>query len=86
MKYLIKTVETYRADSEKEALEIIDDAKKDSSFELTKYTSETKPIKEGGEIVDEYRLISLYKTFDNAKEPMGNAVYNSPADEEENEF
>lgn len=83
MKYLIKTVETYRADSEKEALEIINDAKKDGSFELTKYSSETKPVKEGGEIVDEYRLVSLCKIFDNAKEPMGNAIYNSPVEEVE---
>lgn len=81
MKYLIKTVETYRADSEKEALEIINDAKKDSSFELTKYSSGVKSLKEGGIIVGEYKLVSLWKTFDDAKEPMGNAVYHSPAEE-----
>lgn len=80
MIYLIKTVETYRADSAAEAQRLIDDAKKATDFELTKYSSETKPVKEQGEIVDEYQVVQLYKSYDNIKEPEGNVIYDSPVE------
>lgn len=82
MKYLIKTVETYRADSEKEALEIINDAKRDPSFELGKYSSEKKEVKSKGEVIDEYTVVVLTKIFDDLKEPIGSAIYSSPTEEE----
>lgn len=72
---LIKTVETYRADSEPQAQKLIESAKNSGDFELTKYSSETKPIKEQGEYVGEYQIVTLYKTYDNVKEPEGNVIW-----------
>ena len=39
MKYLIKSVETYRVATEAEAAQVIEEAKKDTRFALVKYES-----------------------------------------------
>lgn len=68
-KYLIKTTEIYRVDSENEVEAILTDAKNDSKYELVKYSSQHKEIKSKGEIIDEYELVSLTKSFTAEKEP-----------------
>ena len=72
-KYLIKTTEEHRADSEHEAAELINSAKADSRYVLSKYSSVKKEKKQKGEIVDEYYIVTLVKVFDDAKEPCGEA-------------
>lgn len=69
MVYLIKTTETYRCNSEKEAQELIEDAKKAGEYELSKYSNTTKEIKVKGEVEDIYQLVVLTKTFTDAKDP-----------------
>ena len=73
-KYLIKTTEEHRADSELEAAELINAAKADGRYLLSKYSSVKKERKQKGEIVDEYYLVTLVKVFDDAKEPCGEAT------------
>lgn len=73
-KYLIKTTEEHRADSELEASELINAAKADGRYILSKYSSVKKERKAKGEIVDEYYLVTLVKVFDDAKDPSGEAV------------
>lgn len=68
-KYLIKVDETYRADSETEAAALINEAKEDNSFVLTKYTSVQRQIKQKGEVVEEYYRVTLTKMFADEKEP-----------------
>ena len=72
MKYLVSVVETYRVDNEKEATAAIEEAKKDTTYVLSKYTSEHKEVKAKGEIVDEYYKVTLTKLFNNIKEPDTN--------------
>ena len=72
MKYLVSVVETYRVDNETEAAAAIEEAKKDSTYTLSKYTSEHKEVKAKGEIVDEYYKVTLTKLFNNIKEPENN--------------
>lgn len=72
-KYLIKTTEEHRADSEFEAAELINAAKADTRYLLSKYSSVKKERKQKGEIVDEYYLVTLVKVFDDAKDPCGEA-------------
>ena len=72
MKYLIQTVETYRVDSEKEAVTLIEEAKADNNYILAKYTNEHKEVKAKGEVVDEYYKVTLSKLFNNIKEPDTN--------------
>lgn len=69
MRYLIQTVETYRADTETEAQGIITEAKAAGEYTLTKYTSEKKEVKAKGEIIDEYYKVALTKVFTDIKEP-----------------
>ena len=70
MRYLIQTVETYRADTEAEAQGIIAEAKSAAEYNLTKYASEKKDIKVKGEgVVGEYFKVTLTKVFTDIKEP-----------------
>ena len=69
MKYLISTTEIYRADSETEAVQLIEDAKQDNHFILAKYTSQFKERKQKGEVVDSGYQVSLKKVFTDEKEP-----------------
>lgn len=77
MAYLIQTQEIYRAESEREAQELISEAKQAGEYTLTKYSSEKKEVKAKGEVIDEYFKISLTKTFTNIKEPdiKANVIY-----------
>lgn len=69
MKYLIKTVETYRVASEDEAKQVIEAAKKDGTYFLSKYNSEYKCTKVKGEVADEWYRVTLTKEFTSEKEP-----------------
>jgi len=73
-KYLIKTVETYRADSEEEAKELVNNAKADHRYEVVKSTIETRTMKAKGEIVDEWKRVSITKSFAEEKEPFGDLM------------
>lgn len=69
MKYLVSTVETYRVDSEAEAVATIEEAKRNKNFILTKYSTEYKEVKSKGEVVDTYYKIVLTKSFTDIKDP-----------------
>ena len=71
MAYLISTTEIYRVDTEVEAAELINEAKKDPNFILSKYSTTKKERKSKGEIVDEWYNVSLVKKFDDEKETEG---------------
>jgi hypothetical protein len=68
-KYLIKTTEVYRADTEGEATALIEEAKKDGRFVLAKYSTEKKEVKSKGEVVEAYELVTLTKSFNDPKMP-----------------
>lgn len=72
--YLIKTTEEHRADSEAEAAALINAAKADNRYLLSKYSSVKKERKQKGEIIDEYYMVTLVKVFDDPKEPCGEAT------------
>ena len=71
-KYLIKTTEVYRCDSEKEANELIAEAKASGLYTVSKTSSEIRTTKQKGEVVDEWRRVTLTKVFNDEKEPYGN--------------
>ena len=80
-RYLIKVDETYRVDSEAEAIELINEARADNKFKLAKHSSTQRQTKQKGEIVDEWFRVTLTKVFDEEKEPIGNTTitYNTGA-------
>ena len=53
-RYLIKVTEQYRCDSEEEARKLIEEAKKNNQYTVTKSSSEIKTLKQKGEIIDEW--------------------------------
>ena len=69
MKFLIRTTEMYRVANEDEAKQLIEAAKKDRNFTLTKYTSEYKAKKSKGEVVEDWYRVTLTKDFTEEKEP-----------------
>ncbi len=69
MKYLISTVETYRVDTEEEAVAAIEAAKNENYYVLGKYSSEYKEKKSKGEVIEEYYKVVLTKNFNDIKEP-----------------
>lgn len=73
-KYLIKTTEEHRADTEGEATELIEAAKNDARYTLAKYSSVHKERKAKGEVIDDYFMVTLVRVFDDAKEPCGEAT------------
>ena len=68
-KYLVSTTEVYRVDDETEAEALIESAKQDGSYVLTKYNRELKERKNKGEVIDSWVKCVLVKTFGNEKNP-----------------
>lgn len=69
MKFLLTTTEVYRVDNEAEAEKIIEEAKADNHFILSKYSSQFKEKKQKGEVVESYHKVTLVKEFTSEKEP-----------------
>ena len=63
-RYLIKVTEQYRCDTEDEADMLIDEAKKNGFFDVTKFTNIVKTKKE-----EEYRIVTITKKFTTEKDP-----------------
>ena len=76
MKYLLKTVETYRVATEDEAKKLIEEAKKDKNFTLVKYLSEMREQKAKGEVIDSWYRVTLTKAFTDEKEPDTTVIVN----------
>ena len=82
MKYLTQVVETYRVDDEDSVKEMIEEAKSDKRFTLTKYTSQYKEAKAKGEVIDQGYKVTFTKVFCTEKEPDGDTeiVYKRGSD------
>lgn len=70
MKYLIRTTEVYRIDSENEAKEFIESQKKNATtYTVSKYSSEYKEKKVKGEVEDLWYRVTIVKDFNDEREP-----------------
>jgi hypothetical protein len=76
MTYLISTTDTYRVGTVSEVEQLHEELKNDSSFILASFSYKTKYIKEKGQIVDEYQLVTAKKFFTDEKEPTTQVVLN----------
>lgn len=70
MKYLINTVETYRVATVDDVETLHEQLKQDSRFTIASFSYKTKQVKQKGDIVDEYQLVSVKKLFNDEKEPI----------------
>lgn len=71
MKYLLKTQEIYRVQTENEATTLIEEAKSDGKGEVVKYNCEYREQKAKGEVVDTWYRVTINRLFTNEKEPDG---------------
>ena len=72
-KYLVSTVETWRVDTEAEAVKLIEEAKAEyNNYALAKYSRDHKERKSKGEVIDEWYKVSLTKIINDEKDPFSN--------------
>ncbi|OQA73198.1 MAG: hypothetical protein BWY33_01777 [Candidatus Dependentiae bacterium ADurb.Bin246] len=74
-RYLIKTVETYRVDTEDEVASFIEELKSNSSYDLVSYKSKRKEKKEKGEVIDTWCQVQVVKEIDDEVYPVNCICY-----------
>ena len=74
--YLVKVTEQYRCDSEAEATQLIESAKKSADYTVSKTSNEVKTVKAKGEVVDEWKRVTITKEFNEEKEPYNPVMPN----------
>ena len=65
MKYLLKAVDTYRVPTIADVEALHEQLLDDPTFDLTAFSYKTKYVKQKGDIVDEYQVVTAKKVFDN---------------------
>ena len=78
--YLVKTTDVYRVDSVGEVEQFHKDLKGDPHFELESFAYQQKQVKQKGEIVDEYCLVTVKKKFNDPKEPTSDVSISYDSD------
>ena len=74
MGFLINTTDVYRVDTVEEVEALHEELTNDSRFTLTSFSYKTKYIKEKGDIIEEYQLVTAKKVFNNEKEPDNEVI------------
>ena len=69
MKHLISSVDTYRVGTVAEVENLHEELTNDAHFTLAAFSYKTKYIKQKGEIIDEYQLVTAKKLFNDEKDP-----------------
>ena len=69
MKDLISSVDTYRVATVADVEALHDELLNDSHFTLAAFSYKTKYIKQKGEVIDEYQLVTAKKLFNEEKDP-----------------
>ena len=71
MFYQLKATNTYRVPTVEDALRLRKWLEKTCTGELTSFKYTTKYIKQKGEIIEEYQLVTATISIDSEKEPEG---------------
>ena len=69
--YTLKTTTVYRVATVEDALRLRKYLERTSAGELTSFKYTTKYTKKGGEILDEYQVVTATISIDSEKEPEG---------------
>lgn len=67
--YLLNSTETYRVETVAEVEALHEELTNDVNFTLVAFSYKTKYIKEKGDIVGEYQVVTAKKAFNSEKEP-----------------
>ena len=71
MNFLISSTDIYRVSTVADVEVLHEELRNDDHFILSSFSYKTKYIKEKGEIVDEYQLVTAKKIFTDEKDPHG---------------
>ena len=71
-KFLINSTLVYRVPTVAEVEQLHEELINDTHFTLNAFSYKTKQIKQKGEIIDEYQLVTAKKLFNDEKEPGTN--------------
>lgn len=85
MYYTLKETITYRVESVNEALKLRKWLEKNHVGELTSFKYTTKVVKEKGEPISDFQIVTATFVIDNEKEPEGNLIVNVNEGEETND-
>ena len=69
MKYLISATDVYRVKTVEEVEQLHEELKNDNHFTLASFSYKTKYLKQKGDIIDEWQLVTAKKVFNDEKEP-----------------
>lgn len=69
MKYLISNTVKYRVPSVADVEKLHEELKNNKAFSLEDFSYKTKYIKEKGEVVDSYQLVTARQVFNDEKDP-----------------
>ena len=69
MKYLVSSDDTYWVNTVEEVEQFHEELKNDTHFTLASFGYKHKEVKQKGEVIDEYELVTVKKLFNNEKEP-----------------
>lgn len=69
MTNMISDTTVYRVGTVEEVEKLHSELKADGRFELTSFSYKTKNIKEKGEILETYQLVTAKKVFNDEKDP-----------------
>lgn len=85
MKYLIENSATYRMSSVAEVEELHAELKKHRYGDLKNFSYKQKDVKEKGEVVDTYYVVTAKLVFNEEKDPMNSTldVYCEPRGEDD---
>lgn len=74
MKYLLETNVKYKIDTVNEVEKLHEEMKNSSDYTLTEFSYKTKYIKEKGEVIGEYQLVSAKLILNDEKEPENSLI------------
>ena len=85
MKYLLETNVKYKINTVSEVEKLHEEMKNSRHYTLTEFSYKTKYVKEKGEVIDEYQVVSAKLVLNDEKEPENGLVdiYFSTNDEGE---
>lgn len=69
MKFLLNSVDTYRVETVEEVEHLHEALKNDPNFTLISFSYKTKEIKEKGDVIGTYQVVSAKKMFTEEKNP-----------------
>lgn len=70
--YLLSCTDVYRVPTVADVEALHEELSSDVNFQLTAFSYKTKYVKQKGDIVDEYQVVTAKKVFDDEKDPVRN--------------